>query len=384
MRTCRVASSIVLPDESATTRAISSTARSSARTATHVGSAGARGRRRRRPGDPDARTRRRTGGRARIAISIRRPRRRGPRCPRRGRSRGTSGPGCPRRSRRSPVVDPRGGRRRRRRGARPGDRQCDPAAVSHRSAAHGRSVASGDPWTKHYDAAWPRSAPLREHVGDFFTNWSARPTSRSREGGAHAPEQSEVPREQGVLRAPRRTGLLTPHPGPRSGSVAPPPLGGERSHDRVGDLRRWTTSLRGPASVPRRRKTASTAASTAAAPVISPRWRSIIAPERIIAIGFATPGPAMSGRAPVDRFEDRVLPADVRPGDQPQTADEPGAEVREDVAVQVRKQEDVETTRVPHEPSGQVVDLHVLQLDVASVDRSSFERWAGTGRPTSA
>jgi hypothetical protein len=71
----------------------------------------------------------------------------------------------------------------------------------------------------------------------------------------------------------------------------------------------------------------------------------------------------------VDRLEQRVLPADVRPRDQPQTADQPRAEVRDDVAVQVRQQEDVESPRLPHEPRGEVVDLHVLELDVASVDR---------------
>ncbi len=55
-----------------------------------------------------------------------------------------------------------------------------PAAVSREAGRrepplvpHGRSLAPGDPWSKHYDCAMaPFMRPLREHVGNFFTNWS--------------------------------------------------------------------------------------------------------------------------------------------------------------------------------------------------------------------
>ena len=56
---------------------------------------------------------------------------------------------------------------------RSGGRQREAGRREPPLVPHGRSLASGDPWTKDYDAGMaPFMRPLREHVGNFFTNWS--------------------------------------------------------------------------------------------------------------------------------------------------------------------------------------------------------------------
>jgi hypothetical protein len=68
------------------------------------------------------------------------------------------------------------------------------------------------------------------------------------------------------------------------------------------------------------------------------------------------------GRA-VDRLEDGVLGADVGPGDDAEAADQAGAEVGQDVAVEVLGDDDVEPVRVAHHVHGGGVDDDLLELD---------------------
>ena len=72
----------------------------------------------------------------------------------------------------------------------------------------------------------------------------------------------------------------------------------------------------------------------------------------------------LRGRA-VGRLEDgAAVLADVRPGGDAQAADEPGAEVGEDVAVEVGQDQDVVQLGLLHELHAHVVDDPVLEFDV--------------------
>ena len=98
-----------------------------------------------------------------------------------------------------------------------------------------------------------------------------------------------------------------------------------------------------------------------------PRWSSIIAPDQIWPIGLAMPLPAMSGAEPctgsnIDgnsrsglRLADGAMPI------VPVTA---GPEVGEDVAEQVRADDDVEPVGVQHEVRGEDVDVVLVGPDV--------------------
>ena len=68
------------------------------------------------------------------------------------------------------------------------------------------------------------------------------------------------------------------------------------------------------------------------------------------------------GRGAMDGFEKRPLPADFGRGRKAQPADEPCAEVRQDVAEKIRGQDDVQIERIPHQLEAAVVDVHLLQL----------------------
>ena len=107
--------------------------------------------------------------------------------------------------------------------------------------------------------------------------------------------------------------------------------------------------------------------STADAASVSPRWRSISAPDRISAVGFALFWPAYFGAEPWTGLEDGRRVADVRPRRDAEAADEPGGEVADDVAVQVRQHEHVVQLRLLDELHAHVVDDPVLELDPARV-----------------
>ena len=74
--------------------------------------------------------------------------------------------------------------------------------------------------------------------------------------------------------------------------------------------------------------------------------------------------PGVLRRGAVRRLEDRDSLAEVRARREPEPADHPGAEVRDDVAVQVRQDEHVVLLRPLHELHAHVVDDAVVELDV--------------------
>ena len=66
-------------------------------------------------------------------------------------------------------------------------------------------------------------------------------------------------------------------------------------------------------------------------------------------------------RAAVHRFEDADVFAEVRGADGAEPADEAGAQIRHDIAVQIREQQHVELFRLHHEVhAGRVDDLFVV------------------------
>ena len=77
--------------------------------------------------------------------------------------------------------------------------------------------------------------------------------------------------------------------------------------------------------------------------------------------------PVLAGvlrRGAVGRLEDGRVRAEVAAGSEAQASDQPGAEVGDDVAVEVRTDEDVVLLRPLHELHRHVVDDLVLELDV--------------------
>ena len=83
---------------------------------------------------------------------------------------------------------------------------------------------------------------------------------------------------------------------------------------------------------------------SAAAP--SSMCRSISTADSSSAVGFARCLPGDVGRAAVDGLEHRDLGPEVRRADDAEPADQAGAEIRHDVAVQVRQHQHVELLRV--------------------------------------
>ena len=70
------------------------------------------------------------------------------------------------------------------------------------------------------------------------------------------------------------------------------------------------------------------------------------------------------GRRAVDGLEDRRVVADVGAGHDAQAADQAGAQVADDVAVEVLHQQHVEARRVLHQLHAAGVDDHLVVLDV--------------------
>ena len=96
----------------------------------------------------------------------------------------------------------------------------------------------------------------------------------------------------------------------------------------------------------------------------SPMCRSIRTAESSSAVGLATPLPAMSGALPCTASKTPISVAEVGAGHHAEPADEAGAQVRHDVAIQVRQQQDVELRRVHHQLHAGGVDDAVVARDV--------------------
>ena len=92
-------------------------------------------------------------------------------------------------------------------------------------------------------------------------------------------------------------------------------------------------------------------------------------PESIIAIGLTLFWPAYFGAEPCVGSKTAASLAEVRAGREAEAADQAGAEVGDDVAVEVRQHEHVVLLGPLHELHREVVDDAVVELDVASSPR---------------
>ena len=97
-------------------------------------------------------------------------------------------------------------------------------------------------------------------------------------------------------------------------------------------------------------------------------WRSIIATERKVASGLATPVPGDVGSGAVHRLEDAgAAVAEAGRGEHAERAGEHRGLVAEDVAEHVLGDDHVEAGRVGDELHRGVVDEQVVELDVGVV-----------------
>ena len=114
-------------------------------------------------------------------------------------------------------------------------------------------------------------------------------------------------------------------------------------------------------------------------PPVSPRWRSIRTPERISAVGLALFWPAYLGAEPWTASKTAASVPMFAPGRHAQPADQAGAQVADDVAVEVRQHQHVVQLGLLDELHAHVVDDAVLELDPALVAR---RRPSGSSRGT--
>ena len=98
-------------------------------------------------------------------------------------------------------------------------------------------------------------------------------------------------------------------------------------------------------------------------------------PESIIAIGLTLFWPAYFGRRAVRRLEDRDVRAEVAAGREAEPADQAGAEVGDDVAVEVRQHEHVVLLGPLDELHAEVVHDPVVELDVGVLGRDVRATW---------
>ena len=103
-------------------------------------------------------------------------------------------------------------------------------------------------------------------------------------------------------------------------------------------------------------------------------------PESIIAVGIHLVLARVLRRRAVRRLEQRRLGAEVGARGDAEAADEAGAQVGDDVAVQVRAHQHVVQLGLLHELHAHVVDDAILELDVGVALGDLAARRAGTGR----
>ena len=153
--------------------------------------------------------------------------------------------------------------------------------------------------------------------------------------------------------------------------------------DSLGDV---VADLDGGAGGPapwRSTRSSATACSTAAASAVQPEVLESIATDNTVAVGSASPCPAMSGALPWtgSNMHGRVpLGVDVAAGRQPDATGDGGAKVGEDVTEQVVGHDDVEALGLGHEEDRRGVDVAVVDGDVGELWPSRCRRCGSTGR----
>ena len=88
----------------------------------------------------------------------------------------------------------------------------------------------------------------------------------------------------------------------------------------------------------------------------------------------------MSGALPCTASKTRDLRAEIGRADHAESADEAGAQIRHDVAVQIRQQQHVELRRVHHEVHARGVDDLLVVGDVGNSRATRADRIRGTAR----
>ena len=80
------------------------------------------------------------------------------------------------------------------------------------------------------------------------------------------------------------------------------------------------------------------------------------------------------GRAAVHGFEDGPVLAEVRRADYAEAADQAGAQIRHDIAVEIRQQQNVELFRLHHEIHARRVDDLFVVCDARDIPRRRCAR----------
>ena len=108
-----------------------------------------------------------------------------------------------------------------------------------------------------------------------------------------------------------------------------------------------------------------------------PRWSSSRATERIAAVGSAMRCPGDVGSRTVHRLEhagERAVGVDVARGRQADAAADRAGQVGEDVAEEVVRDDDVESSRVGDEEDRRGVDVQVVDRDIGILGRHRVDR----------
>ena len=103
-------------------------------------------------------------------------------------------------------------------------------------------------------------------------------------------------------------------------------------------------------------------------------------PERIRAVGLTLFWPLYFGALPWVASKTAPSGPMFAPGRHAQAADQPGRQVAEDVAVEIRQHQHVVQLGLLHQLHAHVVDDAVLELDVRDTPRPPRGPWPGTAR----